>query len=223
MLAKTRITHLIRSTGILMAAFLVGKILALGQRIIIARAFGTGSDYDAFVAAFRLPEIFFMLIVGGALGTAFIPILSERLTRQPADDPDGWHLTSSVLNTILLLVTGLSALGAIFALPLVQSLIAPGFSPENQILTANLMRLALISTIIFSISSLVGAVLNTRQHFILPAIAPLLYTLGIMADPDDRCVRTCCWRNFGIDGALIHSSTRIDTLPGEIPSCARLE
>ncbi|MBN1219132.1 MAG: murein biosynthesis integral membrane protein MurJ [Anaerolineae bacterium] len=177
---KARITHLIRSTGILMAAFLVNKFLALGQRIVIARAFGTGSDYDAYVAAFRLPEILFMLIVGGALGTAFIPILSERLTRQPGEDAEGWKLASSVLNTVLVVVIGLSVLGAIFALPLVRRVVAPGFSPENQMLTANLMRLALVSTIIFSVSSLVGAVLNTRQHFVLPAMAPLVYNLGII-------------------------------------------
>jgi putative peptidoglycan lipid II flippase len=178
--SKERTNHLIRSTGILMTAFLVNKILALGQRIIVANIFGTSSHYDAYVAAFRLPEILFLLIVGGALGTAFIPILSERLTRRPPTDPDGWYLTSGVLNTTLLVVTGLAALGAVVALPLVKNIVAPGFTPENQILTANLMRLALISTIIFSVSSLVGAVLNTRQHFVLPAIAPLVYNVGII-------------------------------------------
>jgi putative peptidoglycan lipid II flippase len=180
MVSKERINHLIRSVGILMAAFLANKILALGQRVIVANIFGTSSDYDAYVAAFRLPEILFMLIVGGALGTAFIPILSERLTRQPPDDPDGWHLTSGVLNTTLLIVITLAVVGIMFALPLVQNIIAPGFTPENQTLTANLMRLALISTIIFSVSSLVGAVLNTRQHFLLPAMAPLVYNVGII-------------------------------------------
>jgi putative peptidoglycan lipid II flippase len=178
--SKTRLNHLIRSTGILMAAFLANKMLAIGRQIVIARAFGTGGDYDAFVAAFRLPDILFMLIAGGALGTAFIPILSERLARPSGDDPEGWRLTSGVLNTLLLLAAGLSALGAIFALPLVQRLVAPGFSLELQILTANLMRLTLISTVIFSLSSLIGAILNTRQHFLLPALAPLLYNLGII-------------------------------------------
>lgn len=181
MQSKTRLNHLIRSTGILMAAFLVNKILAIGRQIVIARAFGTGEENDAFVAAFRLPDILFMLIAGGALGTAFIPILSERLARPSADDPEGWRLTSGVLNTLLLVTLILSALGAIFALPLVQWLVAPGFPPELQLLTANLMRLTLVSTVIFSLSSLMGAVLNTHQHFLLPAIAPLLYNLGIMA------------------------------------------
>ncbi|HRV94906.1 MAG TPA: lipid II flippase MurJ, partial [Anaerolineae bacterium] len=77
MLPKIRVDHLIRSTGILMIAFLANKILAIGRQIVVARAFGTGAEYDAFVAAFRLPDILFLLIAGGALGTAFIPILSE--------------------------------------------------------------------------------------------------------------------------------------------------
>jgi putative peptidoglycan lipid II flippase len=178
---KIRTTHLIRSTGILMVAFLLNKVLGIGRQVVIARAFGTGPDYDAFVAAFRLPDILFMLISGGALATAFIPVLSERLTLHPADDPDGWHLTSLVLNTMFGVVAVVSGLVALVALPLVEWLIAPGFSPDIQALTANLMRLALLSTIIFSVSGLVGGVLHSHQHFVLPAIAPIIYNLGIMA------------------------------------------
>jgi putative peptidoglycan lipid II flippase len=180
MLSKLRINHIIRSTGILMAAFLANKFLAIGRQIVVAQTFGTGSEYDAFVAAFRLPDILFMLISGGALGTAFIPILSERLTLKNPTDPDGWRLTSSVLNTLLLAIAVTAALLAILAGPLVEWLVAPGFSPEVQALTTHLMRLTLLSTILFSVSSLAGAVLNTHQHFILPAIAPLIYNLGIM-------------------------------------------
>lgn len=179
--SKATTRHLIRSTGILMAAFLVNKILAIGRQIVIARAFGTGGDYDAFIAAFRLPDILFMLISGGALATAFIPILSERLTLRPHDDPAGWRLTSLTLNTMLMVVSLISLLVALIALPLVEWLIAPGFAPETQLLTANLMRLALISTIIFSVSGLVGGVLNAHQHFLLPALAPLMYNLGLIA------------------------------------------
>ncbi|MEW5958502.1 MAG: murein biosynthesis integral membrane protein MurJ [Chloroflexota bacterium] len=180
-MSKIRTTHLIRSTGILMAAFLLNKVLAIGRQVVIARAFGTGPDYDAFVAAFRLPDILFMLISGGALATAFIPVLSERLTLHPPDDPDGWQLTSLVLNTMFIVTAGVSGLAALAARPLVAWLIAPGFSPDIQTLTANLMRLALLSTIIFSVSGLVGGVLHSHQHFVLPAIAPIIYNLGLMA------------------------------------------
>ncbi|HMQ53081.1 MAG TPA: lipid II flippase MurJ, partial [Anaerolineae bacterium] len=177
---KIRVKHLVQSAGILMAAFLVNKVLAIGRQIVIARAFGTGSDYDAFVAAFRLPDILFMLIAGGALGTAFIPILSQRLSDRPDRDPEGWHLTSSVLNSLLLATGAIAAVAAILALPLIQWLVAPGFDPELSRLTASLMQLTLISTVIFSVSSLLGAVLHTRQHFFLPALAPLVYNGGII-------------------------------------------
>jgi putative peptidoglycan lipid II flippase len=179
-MSAIRLQHLIRSTGILMAAFLLNKFLAVARQIVVARAFGTGAEYDAFVAAFRLPDILFMLLAGGALGTAFIPILSQRLTQNRDDDPGGWRLTSGVLNSLLLVVMIISIFLAIFARPLVVWLVAPGFSPENQALTANLMRLTLLSTIIFSASSLLGAVLNTRHHFVMPAIAPLIYNLGLI-------------------------------------------
>lgn len=181
MQTNIRVNHIIRSTGILMAAFLANKFLAIGRQIVIAEIFGTTVNNDAFVAAFRLPDILFLLISGGALGTAFIPILSERLAHRPADDPAGWRLTSSVLNTILLITLALAVVAAILALPIVRRFISPGFPPEVQILTANLMRLTLISTIIFSVSSLIGAVLHAHQHFLLPAVAPLVYNLGIMA------------------------------------------
>ena len=117
------------------------------------------------MAAFRLPDILFLLISGGALGTAFIPILSQRLTLKTPADPDGWRLTSSILNALMLVALVISIVLAIFSLPLVQWLVAPGFPLDIQILTANLMRLTLLSTVIFSVSSLAGAVLHTRQHF----------------------------------------------------------
>jgi putative peptidoglycan lipid II flippase len=78
-------------------------------------------------------------------------------------------------------VAVLSGVVALVALPLVEGLIAPGFGPEIQRLTANLMRLALVSTIIFSVSGLVGGVLHAHQHFLLPAVAPIIYNLGLVA------------------------------------------
>ena len=173
-------THLIRSTTILMVAFFINKVLAIGRQVVIAPTFGTGSEYDAYIAAFRLPDILYMLISGGALATAFIPVLSQRRSQQPADDPHGWRLVSAVLNTMLLAALTVSIMVAILAQPIVTWLIAPGFDPATQHLTAQLMRLVLISTIIFSLSGLIGAVLHTRQHFVLPAIAPILYNLGII-------------------------------------------
>lgn len=179
-MTPTRLRHLIQSASILMVAFFINKLIAIGRQIIVAPTFGTGAEFDAYVAAFRLPDILYMMISGGALATAFIPILSERLTQSPPSDPHGWQLVSGVLNNMLLAALLVSGLVAIFAKPIVAHIVAPGFDAETQLLTANMMRLLLVSTVIFSLSGLVGAVLNSHQHFVLPAIAPIIYNLGII-------------------------------------------
>jgi putative peptidoglycan lipid II flippase len=120
-----------------------------------------------------------MLLAGGALGTAFIPILSQRLTQNRADDPGGWRLASAALNWLLLAVLAVSIIMVLLAEPLVAGLVAPGFSPENQALTANLMRLTLLSTIIFSVSSLAGPFCTTATTW-SAGPRPLIYNLGLI-------------------------------------------
>jgi len=175
-----KLSHLIQSTTILMVAFFLNKVLAIGRQIIIAPAFGTGNEFDAYTAAFRLPDILYMLISGGALATAFIPILSQRLSQPNEADHGGWRLVSAVANTMLLAGFSVSIIVMIFAESIVANFIASGFDTATQHLTADLMRLIMISTMIFSLSGLVSAVLNTHQHFVLPALAPIIYNGGII-------------------------------------------
>ncbi|HEX9117332.1 MAG TPA: murein biosynthesis integral membrane protein MurJ, partial [Anaerolineae bacterium] len=135
-------------------------------------------DYDAYLAAFRLPDALFQLIAGGALGSAFIPVFTGFLTRR--DLRGAWRLFSAVTNLILLVMVVFAVLAAIAAPTLVRHVLAPGFTPEQQALTASLMRWMLISTIIFGVSGLIMGVLNSFQHFLLPALAPVLYNLAII-------------------------------------------
>jgi len=99
-----RARHLFRSSLIVIGLLGVDKVVGLLRTQLVAAAFGAGSEYDAFVAAFRLPDILFMLISGGALGTALIPILSQRITLKEPLDPAGWRLASSVLNVLFLIL-----------------------------------------------------------------------------------------------------------------------
>jgi putative peptidoglycan lipid II flippase len=170
--------HLVRSAGLVMAAFAVDKVVGFGRQAVIANVFGVSSELDAYFAAFQIPDLIFTLISGGALATAFIPILSERLTHQ--DRAGSWRLTSAVINVVFVVVLILAVATALLAPILVRMLIAPGFTASNQLLTANLMRLVLLSTLIFSISGILMGVLNAHQHFLLPAIAPILYNLGLI-------------------------------------------
>lgn len=171
-------TRLSKTTLMLFCLFAVDKVLAILRQLLIARQFGLSPELDAFNAANNLPDLLFALISGGALAIALIPVLTETITqkgRRPA-----WDLFSRIAN-LAFIVTGLLAvLIAIFAEPLVNWKlgIAPGFNQQQRLLVAQLMQLNLIATVIFSISGLVMCGLQANQHFLLPAIAPLLYNIG---------------------------------------------
>ncbi|NPA06147.1 MAG: murein biosynthesis integral membrane protein MurJ [Chloroflexi bacterium] len=167
-----------RATLILAFFFAIDKGLAFIRQVLIARTFGLSPELDAFNAANNLPDLLFALISGGALAMAFIPVLTEVLTLRGRRAM--WRLFARIANLAFLTTAGLAVLIAIFAEPLVrwELGIAPGFTPEFQALTAQLMRLNLIATLIFSLSGLVAASLYAQQHFWLPALAPVMYNVG---------------------------------------------
>lgn len=170
--------RLLRSTLLVATFFAVDKALALVRQVLVARRFGVSPELDAFNAANNLPDLLFTLISGGALAVAFIPILSEHLER---DDRAGlWQLFSQVANLAFLVTAALAVVIAALAQPLVgwKLGVAPGFDAERQALVVSLMRLNLVATLIFSVSGLAMAGLHAHQHFLLPALAPLLYNVG---------------------------------------------
>jgi len=167
-----------RSTIIVAVFFGLEKVLGFVRQVIIARQFGLSPELDAFNAANNLPDLLFALISGGALAIAFIPVLSETLQKQ--DQQAAWDLFSRIANLVFL-VTGVIALVlALLAGPIVQRVVTPGFSLEQQHLVTQIMRLDLIATLLFSLSGLVIAGLQANQHFLLPAMAPSMYDLGTL-------------------------------------------
>ncbi|MBC7251130.1 MAG: murein biosynthesis integral membrane protein MurJ [Anaerolineae bacterium] len=166
-----------RAAGVVMVAFVASRALGLVREMIISRYFGTSAEYDAYLAAFRLPDILFQLVAGGALGSAFIPMFTGYLARN--DEEEAWRLASAVTNLVLLILTSLAVVAAVLA-PQVVALIAPGFPPPQRELAADLMRLMLISPVVFGVSGIVMGILNSYQHFLLPALAPSMYNLSII-------------------------------------------
>lgn len=171
-------SRLTRTTLLLAVFFALDKGLAFLRQIIIARQFGLSPELDAFNAANNVPDLLFALISGGALAMAFIPVLTEVLTREGRSS--AWDLFSRIANLAFLVTGVLAIVVAVLAEPMVRSQvgIAPGFKASQQELVVELMRLNLAATLIFSISGLVMAGLQANQHFLLPAIAPLLYNVG---------------------------------------------
>lgn len=173
--AKTQIA---RAAGLVMALFVISRALGLLREMVISHQFGTGGDLDAYLAAFRLPDILFQLVAGGALASAFVPTFAACLAQD--EEAGAWRLASSIINLVSLVTTTLAALAALLAPWLVRTVIAPGFDPTRQALTVSLMQLMLVTPLIFGVSGVVMGILNARQHFLLPALAPILYNLGII-------------------------------------------
>ncbi len=167
-----------RSASKVMIALLLSNVANLVSLILNATTFGTSPEMDAFLAANRVSETLFVLMAGGALGSAFIPTFTGLLTkgeRKPA-----WRLASALANLVLIVMIIAASLAAIFAQPLVHYILAPGFPPEQEALTVNLLRIMLPSAVIFGISGLVMGILNSHQVFFVPALTPAMYRLGMI-------------------------------------------
>ena len=144
----------------LLVGFFFGldKIIALGRQVLVGRAYGVTASLDAFNAANNLPDAIAAVIFGSALTMAFIPILAETFDREGS--AVAWELFSRVANWAFVLTAGLALLIVIFADPLVRYVVVPSFPPERQALTAGIMRLDVISLLIFSISGTTRFLLN---------------------------------------------------------------
>ena len=170
--------QIVRAAGVVMVAFLASRALGLVRDMIIARQFGTSQELGAYLAAFRVPDLIFYLMAGGALGSAFIPIFASYLAQDQEDS--AWRLANAIYTWVLLLLTGVAAFAACLT-PQLTRLIVPGFDPQAQALTALLMRGMLIAPVIFGLSGVGMGILNAHQHFLWPALAPAVYNLAIIA------------------------------------------
>jgi len=171
--------RLARAATIVMLFFVASRVLGLLRDIVISHQFGTSRALDAYWAAFNVPDFIFNIVAGGALGSAFIPTFAAALALN--DPRRAWRLASSIITLALILLTAIAVVLAIFAPQVVSATVARGFDPADQMLTADLMRWMLITPIVFGVSGIVMGILNSYQHFVLPALAPVFYNAAIIA------------------------------------------
>jgi len=163
-----------------MVAFFISNIAGLTRQILVANAFGTQPDMEAFNAANRVAETLFNLVAGGALASSFIPVFTSLLAKN--DRRRAWRLASAVANLVFLITVIAGLLAAIFAPWVVRYILAPGFAadPVKENMTIALMRLMLPSAVIFGLSGLVMGILNSNLVFFYPSLAPAMYQIGMI-------------------------------------------
>lgn len=154
----------------------LASLVGLFRDRILASHFGASRTLDIYYSAFKIPDLIFNLIVLGAVSSAFIPVFIEHYRQ---DKEHAWRLSNNFLSTSLAGVLILAGVIFVFANSIVR-LIAPGFSGNDLNLTIRLTRLMLLSPIIFSISTIIGSILQALERFWTYAIAPVLYNVGII-------------------------------------------
>jgi putative peptidoglycan lipid II flippase len=169
---------LARAGLIVSSAFLASRLLGWVRVVVIGNAFGASAELDAFYAAFRIPDLIFQLVAAGAMSSALIPVLAGLFA---ADEEDrAWRVVSTVINLMLIALAVLAVVVLVTAPFLVETVIAPGFTPAQQALTVELTRIMLFGTIFLALGAVATSVLNARGRFAAAAVAPIVYNLAII-------------------------------------------
>lgn len=172
---------MLTASAILMIAQLASRVLGMLRQTLFTAVFGgSGPEADAFYTAFLAPDLIFNLISGGALTSAFLPTFAGYLANNsPVDEDVAWRIASSVLYLTMLILVPLLLLGVIFA-----PIYVPLLANHNQALTARtvpLVRIMLLQPLFMALVSICQGIANSYGRFAVPAIAPLIYNLSIIA------------------------------------------
>lgn len=168
-----------KSATIIGLATLLSRLLGFIRDVVIARLFGVYVYAQAFVIAFRIPNLFRDLVGEGATNAAFVPVFSEYISRRSKEE--FWELANVVLNLLLIILAAITVLGILFS-PLIVRLIAPGFvaDPYKLATTIKLTRIIFPYILLISLAAYSMGILNSLKHFTLPAFAPCLLNISII-------------------------------------------
>ncbi len=167
-----------RSATIVGSAFIVSRVLGLVREIILARQFGTSGEYDAYVSAFRVPDLLFLVVMAGAFGAAFIPVFGGFVTHGEREKAS--HLASAVISLSAVITVVLAIIAFIFADAIMAHLVAPGLTGDLHDIATKTMRILLLSPILLGLGIAAKGILEAQDQFTLPALAPVLYNLAII-------------------------------------------
>ena len=163
-----------RHAGLTGAATLASRVLGLLRDQVLAAFFGAGNDMDAFVVAFRIPNLVRDLFAEGAMSAAFVPTFTRELTLR--GKRDAWRLGNNVLNALLVATGVIVVAGIVFARPLI-GLYAGDFAsvPGKLELTVRLTRVVLPFLTMVAVAAAAMGMLNSLHHYFVPALSPAMF------------------------------------------------
>ena len=169
--------RLARSAGVTGVATLASRVLGLVRDQVLASLFGAGNDMDAFIVAFRIPNLVRDLFAEGAMSAAFVPTFTRHLTL--SGKASAWRLGNNVLNALLLGTGAIVIGGIVFAEPLVR-MYAHDFAavPGKLELTIQLTRVLLPFLTLVAVAAAAMGMLNSLHHYFLPALSPAMFNVA---------------------------------------------
>lgn len=179
---KSPNSSLVSSAGKVSSATAFSRVLGLIREQVTAYFFGAGMATDAFIAAFRVPNLLRDLFAEGALSSAFIPVFKEKMVNE--GKAGAFRLANLVLSVLLMVVGAVICIGILLA-PQIIYATANGFveDPEKFSLTVSLTRLMFAYLMLVSISAVFMGILNSVGRFGVPAISPALFNIGMILSP----------------------------------------
>lgn len=173
--------RLARAAGVIAAGTVASRGLGLVRDVFIAAFFGATAARSSFVIAYSIPFFAQRLFLGGVLSVVFIPAITEVLARGDAEETR--RVVTSTFNAVLIIGIGLAAAG-ILAAPLLVPIAAPGYLHTNpEVLTSaiSLTRVMFVSMSFLALSGFVTGFLNAHHQFAVPALAPIVFNVVIIA------------------------------------------
>ncbi len=179
---KLRHLNILPPTLLLALSALISRLLGVVRDHMLAKTFGATSgtgiyNLDTYYAAFRIPDLLYNLLIFGAVSAAFIPIFTRYKKELKMDE--AWKFASSMLHLMLIAILIISGIVYIFA-PYFVHVVASGFDAESLNQTVRLMRIMLLSPIIFSLSSVLISIQDSFKTFFFRSLAPIFYNTGII-------------------------------------------
>ena len=168
---------LFRSAGLVAAATAFSRVTGLLREQVMAYFFGASMATDAFVTAFRIPNLLRDLFAEGALSSSFVPVFKEKMVKE--GEAEAFDLGNTVMTMIIMVVGGIVILGMI-ATPLIIYLTANGFVPDKEKfdLTVDLTRIMWVFLLLVSVAALVMGMLNAFGRFGVPAFSSAMFNVG---------------------------------------------
>lgn len=178
-----------RAAFLLMVTVIISSILGYGREVALYSLLGQNYITDAYRAAFSIPDFIYMMLVGGALSSSFIPVFSSFVANGREDE--GWKAASIVFNYVMIFLIILIAIAYLYTEPLL-TLLAPGLPSAYAHLAVQLTHIMFIQTFFMALNGIAMGVLNSYNRFAAPALGSLVYNLVIIV------VGVALFREYGV-------------------------